>query len=222
MKLVHPDIDNQFFNDGRINVLTVENGRLFRELCETIKYQSEGMPGMFVLSEGDDILQLSKYCIYISDYFDLSLSDKKYIAKLHSMICADSDSKLSLQTAETISAFCALLDKLNSECDIPFMYDESVQLAAILKAFNVKPLTEYSSFLERLVSYIEAVISLTSVKIFCFVNLKANLAESELQQLYQYFHTSEIFVLLLESSFRNKRDDEWNVLIDNDLCEITA
>lgn len=173
-----------------------------------------------MLSENEEILSIAKYGLYISDYFNLDLSDRKYISKLYSMISEDSDSKFSIETADAISRFCALIDMFNSECEIPLSYDEATPLSSLLKAFNVKPQSEYSSYLEKFVSYIDAIGKLSSTKLFCFVNLKANFSDEEIEHLYQYFLSSEMFVFSIESSLRNKRIEEFNALIDNDLCEI--
>jgi CRISPR type II-A-associated protein Csn2 len=73
MKIVHSEIDTQFVFNGKINVLVVEDGRLFRKYSEEIFTQTQGGEGLFVLSEDDKILPISKYVfLYLRLFFSLS------------------------------------------------------------------------------------------------------------------------------------------------------
>jgi CRISPR-associated protein Csn2 len=220
MKIVHSEIDTQFVFNGKINVLVVEDGRLFRKYCEEIFTQTQGGEGLFVLSEDDKILPISKYAFCIYDYFFLCLDDKKYINKLYADLCATADEKFTQETAELMSGFDNFFEKLNAESDIPLEYTEEAPVAALLKCFGIKPLSVFPTFLEKLIAYIDGIRAFTATKLFCFINLKSFLSKEELALFYDYAKKNELSVILFESKCAEKNESEFTVVIDKDLCEI--
>lgn len=220
MKLVHNELESQFVFNGTLNVFIVENGSQFRAYCEDIINQINGQAGKFTLSEGEKEITFSKSVLCISDVFSISSNDKKLITKLYANLASLIDETLCNEFSEVIAEFCSLLDKLNASSDLALDYDADSAVSNILKAFNVRPFEDADSFLNKLISYMDAVRVLTSVKLFCFINLKQFLSNAEAAQFNDYLKKSETAVLFLESSLREAQDGEFRVLIDKELCEI--
>jgi CRISPR-associated protein Csn2 len=220
MKIVHSDIENQFVFNGKINTLVIEENHLFCQYCYSVYEQINEELGKFVLSDKDEILSFPKNVEILTDYFALSLNDKKFIAKLYKHLQGIANEKLYKNGNELTSLIVNFLEELNSESDYPIDYNIESGISEILKAFNVKLSADYSNILEKIIAYINALINLTSVKLIIFVNLKCFLSDDELKNLYQFIKYNEVSVLFLENSIRTKIDDEFIVVIDKDLCEI--
>jgi len=219
MKLVHTDLESQFIFDGNINILVVESGKVFREYCDDIRLQTEGETGQFTLSDGDAVLNFAKYACFIPEYFTLDICDKKTINKLYANLSGIIDEKFNNEASLLSEKIFELFDKINSESDVPVEYDVSSPFESILKAFGVRPQNDFTTFIEKLENYLNALVCLGGIKLFFFVNLRCFLSDIEYSEFCKYVRLSEINVFLLESSEKSKSEGEFIVIIDEDLCE---
>lgn len=84
MKLAHYYLDSLIeFEENTVNVLIIENGQKLRETVSMLILQSEGEQGDFIISEGLNILDFSKYTEVIINVFDLKFDTKKIVTKIN-------------------------------------------------------------------------------------------------------------------------------------------
>ncbi len=222
MKLVHYDLETSFdLSSDKVNVLVLESEKQFFNFCEELMNQYNGEDGRFCLSKGETIIPLSKAMSIVSDYFSLNCNDKKLVNKLYASLKDTVEQKFILEYQEILQRLANLCEKLNSECDVRLEYGEE-DVTNLLKSYGVKFIDDEPTLLSRLVNYMRILTSFSNVQCFVFINLKTFLCEDELLQLYKEAELNDIYLFLIENTFKRKLPQETTVIVDSDLCEILA
>lgn len=224
MKLVHPYIERQIiFDESKINVLTIENQKLFSEVVQEIISVLNGGNSKFVLSEGMDIINISKVGELCIDIFSCEINSKKAITKLYEILREKSvDEDMHLKTNQILSSIFSYTEDLIFEFgEYELSYNLDTDITNIFKAVDVKFDLSDKTYLEKLLDYVYINSEFLSKKLFIFVNLKSFLLEEELEEFYKMMFYKKINILLLESFEREyKFDCEEYYIIDKDLCQI--
>lgn len=224
MKLVHPYIERQIiFDENKINVLTIENQKLFSEVVEEIIAVLNGGNSKFVLSEGMDIINISKVGELCIDIFSCEINSKKTITKLYEILREKSvDEDMHLKTNQILSSIFSYTEDLIFEFgEYELSYNLDTDITTIFKALDVKFDLSDKTYLEKLLDYVYITSEFLSKKLFIFVNLKSFLLEEELEEFYKMMFYKKINILLLESFEREyKLGCEEYYIIDKDLCQI--
>lgn len=224
MKLVHPYIERQIiFDENKINVLTIENQKLFSEVVQEIIAVLNGGNSKFVLSEGMDIINISKVGELCIDIFSCEINSKKTITKLYEILREKSvDEDMHLKTNQILSSILSYTEDLIFEFgEYELSYNLDTDITNIFKALDVKFDLSDKTYLEKLLDYVYITSEFLSKKLFIFVNLKSFLLEEELEEFYKMMFYKKINILLLESFEREyKFDCEEYYIIDKDLCQI--
>lgn len=224
MKLVHPYIERQIiFDESKINILTIENQKLFSEVVQEIISVLNGGNSKFVLSEGMDIINISKVGELCIDIFSCEINSKKAITKLYEILREKSvDEDMHLKTNQILSSIFSYTEDLIFEFgEYELSYNLDTDITNIFKAVDVKFDLSDKTYLEKLLDYVYINSEFLSKKLFIFVNLKSFLLEEELEEFYKMMFYKKINILLLESFEREyKFDCEEYYIIDKDLCQI--
>lgn len=224
MKLVHPYIERQIiFDESKINILTIENQKLFSEVVQEIISVLNGGNSKFVLSEGMDIINIFKVGELCIDIFSCEINSKKAITKLYEILREKSvDEDMHLKTNQILSSIFSYTEDLIFEFgEYELSYNLDTDITNIFKAVDVKFDLSDKTYLEKLLDYVYINSEFLSKKLFIFVNLKSFLLEEELEEFYKMMFYKKINILLLESFEREyKFDCEEYYIIDKDLCQI--
>lgn len=224
MKLVHPYIERQLiFEEDKINVMVIENQKLFSELVEELMGAINGGDGKFVISEEMNIINLSKVGELCIDIFSCDINSKKAITKLYELLREKSvDEDMHLQTSQILNSLLSYAEDLIFEFgEYELSYNLDVDITTIFKALEVKFDLFNKSYLEKLLDYVYINSEFLSKKLFIFVNLKSFLLEEELEEFYKMMFYKKINILLLEGVEREyKFDCEEYHIIDKDLCQV--
>lgn len=97
---------------------------------------------------------------------------------------------------------------------------ENLTVTSLLKACGLKFATTDYTLPEQILSYVRLVRELIGEKLFIFVNLRAYLSDTKMEQLLHDLIGEKFNVLLLETVVRPKLSCERRLIIDQDLCEI--
>lgn len=222
MKLAHFDFESTFLLEvGKVNVLVIEKEQEFYSRCKEMYDQINGRDGGFCLSEGNNILPLSKMAVFFSDYLSLLINDKKNSAKLYSSLQKIVEQSFLYEYQEICAKISDLLQKLNAESECPIQFDGEDCLGGIFKSFGVG-VADGDTLLEQLQTYIHINNVFFNTKCFFFMNLKTILSESNLCLLYHEAALLGVNIFLLENTIKPKLDGEVVTVIDRDLCEIVV
>jgi CRISPR type II-A-associated protein Csn2 len=223
MTLSHCDLETIFeLNSGIINVLIVENESYFYKYCVELVKQINGEDGNFCLFNGDNKLSIAKTSVIFTEFFNISLNDKKVTTKLFAYLTELVNNKLIIEMTELKTLWAEIFAKLNAESDCQLDYDGGEDLTTLFKAFGVKIADDDDSLLAKIVTFINIFSSLVKIKNFFFVNLKSFLSADDLKKLYHESQLNEVNLFLLESCERTVLEGEKITIIDKDLCEIVV
>ncbi len=219
MKLTHCDIETIFTSD-KVNVITVENPRRYRQLYVELRDSIRLGEERFVLSEKDKIINLSRNAVFVDNPIELDFSDKKANNKLLAELSDIANEKYAEDVLEINSRFFSLLDKLNIESTIETDWNVDSPITAMFKAFGVMIADKADNGIERLIDYVTMLTHFLGIRLIAFANLKSFFETYELQELYKHLMYNGVMCMDIESGLKPKCDGEMNLVIDNDLCEI--
>jgi CRISPR-associated protein Csn2 len=222
MKLISKKFQKHIiFSENTINVIRIENSRLFTQIIEELMYQSEGNEGSFILSQENEILNIQKHIDIIYSPLMLEINQKRIVNKLYSTIRNYALMDFSLETMEIETSIYQYILSLVNNIEGPITLQDNFDINGLLKLFDVKFSFEESSLISRLYDYLKVAHYYSDTKCFVFINLKSYLNNDEIEALYQFVNLSKINVLLLESgSIDFLSEYEETLVIDKDLCEI--
>lgn len=201
-------------------LFVVENAKEYRKICCEFFDEFNGVQNSdFVLSEGIELLQMSKNILLFSDYFSLDINNKRIITEINNKV---QDYLKEYDCMEKICQINKMILEINDEIlnnfDFKVSYDEEFGVEKLIKISNYR-ISQSNDFIEKLMAYTKIYVSLKPVKLVVFLGLAQFLTNDEIQTLMKNIEYLGVGVLLVE---RNdcKLESFQRILIDNDLCEI--
>lgn len=223
MKLSHPIFEFPIeFNENTINVLVVENQKIFTDFIMDLLNQTTGKSGEFVLSENIDSLNISKELDLIIDIFSIDLNQKKILTKLYSILKNKAmDGEHYLATMDIISNISRYLEEIIETIEYPLLYTNEFDIGLIFKVVDLRLNDEYESLFDKITNYISIMREIAGISCFVFVNLKSFISDIEIAEIYKFAFYQKINIILLESTYKDVMNPYETIrIIDTDLCEI--
>jgi len=222
VKLMHPMLSSPIvFSEDRIQVLTIENTPLFREIVFELTQQMEDEAGRFVLSKNDRPLDCGVCLQVISDYVHLNTVEKRIQNKLIAALLVQAQDEMPEDTLHFTREVQRYLGKLAAIADYPVSYEQSDNLTEMLKAMEFRVDLKDLPAHEALYEYISLCHRVLKDPCFVLVHAKAFFSPDELRQIYDMVRYKKYNLLLLEShQYPVILDGEEHRLIDDDLCEL--
>lgn len=223
MKLTHPLFSSPIrFRENRVPVLVVEEPASFRRLALDLIGQSEGCDGEFVLSRNDCCLNCGDSLRVFQDYAHLEAVDRRIQTKALSALLRAAQEALPGEALRLSRELQEYLAKLALLSDAPVAYEQSENLASLLKAMDFRVdlggLTPCEALLEQLL------LAKRFLKEPCLILVHARtyFSAEEMRQLYAMAQYHKLHLMLLEARAPEPPlPDEELRLFDRDLCELT-
>ena len=209
-------------DENQVNTLVLENPAIFSEFLQNLISQLEGNEGELILSEGDKIYPISKTVAFLANPLSVDCNEKKIITKLYKElednVKNDMYEKYSIFHSEVLN----FLERIVNTVPYHLQMDIDINIAALLKAYNVKVAETDVEPLERLIDYLRALRSICGIQVMIILNLKQFFTKSQLQQLYEFCYYQKIYLIQLEGRKTYTIEGEKYVIIDEDMCMIEA
>lgn len=223
MKLVHPDYLFQInMQESFITKLVIENPKVFSAVVQELMQQIEGGEGRFVLSDNNEIIEISENVFYIIDPFSLDINQKKVLTKIYSLLKDEIIStELFLKTNQLFSEMKLYMEEIIEIVDYPLTYLDEIDINMFFKFMNVRVESLDGDILEQLIDYIKIMQQVLGYSVVVLINIKAYLETSEIVQLYKFASYQKISLIMIESNEDGDGiADERVYIIDKDCCEI--
>lgn len=223
MRIIHQEhnigID---FEEGYVEVLCVENPKVLAMLVDDLLRQIEGGTGGWILSEKEKVLLLSKHMAGIINPFALDCNERKILNKIYSEFVEIASNEYPVETAELNGKIVDYLDMLFQRSAYHLDMQTDLDIAGILKLYDVKMEIESKELIERIIDYLRALHYICKIDMFAFVHLKEYLTEEELGALYEFANYEKLSLLFIESRYGGclKYEKWW--IYDKDLCMINV
>lgn len=215
------------FSDDFVEVLQVENTRLFTGIVNSIYKMSIGIedniPEKVVLEENNKILSFEKESLFVMDFMNFDFGQKKIQNALYHYV--EDVYNLEYERLEQFQTTISNLnlDMLDILIELPFEYEckENIAVVDYLKMTNLKIKQQgEESVLERLQMIIDSINYFHLAKMLILVNVKTFLDKEEQKELYKYSKYKKVNLLLLESGKEVAPIEYERILfVDNDFDE---
>lgn len=222
MKLVSNRYQQQIdFDFYPVYFLVIENSQEYLKVVEEFYSECNGNDeSQFVLSNNSEIISISKNCLFVHNYFDLDINNKKIINEINNRVEKVLPTNNFVEDFYKLNKlFVEINDKIVDCFDIELEYDTDLTFDKFIKMSSYKIATQ-SKFVDRLVSYIKMYCALKKTKLIIFVGLSSFLSKNELELFIKELKYLELNCLLIEPSLKYNLENVGRIIIDEDLCEI--
>lgn len=222
MKLVNNRYQRHLdFDKYSSHFLIIENAKEYLKVVkEMYDEYVHGIESEFVLSDNGKIIDIAKNCLFLHEYFDLDINNKKIISEINSRV---SHIFSNLDLAEDFYAlnqiFININDKIVDNFDFKLDYDSEMSPDKLIKMANFR-VSDQASFAEKLMNYIKIYSNLKKTKLVIFVGISQFLTQDELETFIKQLEYLELKCLLIEPYEKYTTKSAGKIIIDNDLCEI--
>lgn len=209
------------FRENKVNLLVIENKKLFANFVRDFTVQSRGEEGEILLSDDVSDLDFEKHAEVIADYFSLDFNGKKLSSKLITELKQSALYGFAEETGELLGLLNSFGSKVISSVEFPLEWETVDDIGAVLKLFDYRLNVSSENYLEMLVYYMEICNHFLKKDIFVLVNLKSYFEIDEIKLLYkEAFFRKWNLIVLEPSSSGALQGYEDIVIIDKDICEI--
>ena len=199
--------------------LVVENVELLRTIILQLKFQINNKIGDFILSDNDEILDISKNILLITDVFEISGLSKQLKNKLQQYVESSYDNDDLYQ--DVYQKLIEFGNDLTNSSPYPLCFNQEISKFDIIKLLDIQFEHNYSSLLEEVIDYIDIFSQIIKTKLFVFVSLRSFLTDEEFNNFMKIMVYKGIRVLLIERYLSLDSGINNNVhIIDKDLCVI--
>ncbi len=211
-----PIILNQQFHYSII----IENPHLIQNFVMSLKNQIEYGDELLVYSTNDESKQSLPEACFITDLFNLSLSDKKILNSLYKNIEHNYLQTRNDKYNEICNTILKFLNEMEDVIDLKIDYSNTFTMSSILKMADVKLIDDSSSLLELLVNYIKTLNELNNINLIFVINLNSCFDNNELTLLYKELDLMKVDLINIAYSYKKPLNNDKIIVIDDDLCEI--
>lgn len=207
------------FVENKVNVLCVENQRLFRLICDSfINDQTE--ENKIIFSENYQPYKAKGNICVVFDYFRLSYSSS-LIKKIYEQIEKFCVRELPTETVQLKTHIVKYMESIVKAFDFDFDFNYDINIVELLKTVDFKPNLETNDILNVLLDYILILNKYVPQKCFVLLNLHLYYSEKELELFYKDIINNHINLLVIENKMSFNKCLQENIIVyDNDFCEI--
>ena len=176
--------------------LVVENVELLRTIILQLKFQINNKIGDFILSDNDEILDISKNILLITDVFEISGLSKQLKNKLQQYVESSYDNDDLYQ--DVYQKLIEFGNDLTNSSPYPLCFNQEISKFDIIKLLDIQFEHNYSSLLEEVIDYIDIFSQIIKTKLFVFVSLRSFLTDEEFNNFMKIMDYKGIRILLIE------------------------
>lgn len=211
-------IDFDFFNNY---VLAIENSNEYLKVLQEIFNETNGIENSeFVLSDNGETLKFSKAAIFIYDYLNLDINNRKIINEINAQVLELLKNHDNTEDFFKINQiFIDINDKLLNEFDFKLNYDSELTFEKFIKLSNYHIDLE-ANLADRIVSYIKIYSCLKDIKLVIFTGLFEIFSKEEVEKIVKQIEYFDLKCLLIEPYIKYDFKSFGRIVVDADLCEI--
>ena len=221
MKLINADLLLSIDLDENIPTQwVIEKPSLMAEVVSEIFEQCQNGSGSYILSDDQKELPMERWAEIIVNPFLIDFNSRKIQNRLYNELI-DAGEGYVEDKSYIQSLIIGYLDKLIQE--VPYQMITSnleIELAKLLKMYEVRLEPQYSTLLEKLVEYSKVLTRLLEVHFLVLVNICSYLETDELKEFMQMCSYLKLHILLIESEEKRLPIPSRTYIIDRDLCWI--
>lgn len=207
-------------HENTVASIVCENPSVFQELIVNLRNLFYEEKSCWILSEknGERIKTNKMDVIYSPFCFEINTT--KFLNKVHKDLVDIINNELFEQQQNISKEFLELIDLASNKLSYCIEIQPECNVKDILKAYSVVLEEGYGSLLEKLVTYIKLSASIHQSKCLFLIDIKRYLTKKEVIDLYQEAFYQKLYLILIESKYEEKLENENVVIIDKQKCVI--
>lgn len=207
------------FGENPIQLLVLENKKLFRQVCDAFQHELE--ENYFIFSKDYKPFSFAKKGMFLPDPLRLPLRDKKLLTKTNAELENIANEKMYLELLELQEHLMAFAERLSAETEFAFSFTDEISASSWLKLLDFTPrYEERESDLENMLLFLQLCQKYLWIQCFVLTNLYVYFTPEELEPFLKSAALHQISLLLLESSIPAAISVAQISIVDKDLCEI--
>lgn len=206
-------------DDLSILTLVCENKGLLFDYCDYLFNEFIGKERYWKLEIDNQVEELFDKGDFIPNYFQLDLNSKRNVNALYKILKKLYYEKLSDSIKDLKEKALSIVKEIALDFDIELSVSNEIKEDDLFKIMNLQFSDEGLSYKEKLIKYIFITNELRGVNIFFVVDFHRYFSDGEANEILKELSYRKIKLVNLEhdQSFA-KYDDEFLLLVDQDLC----
>lgn len=208
-------------NDNQVNVLEIENKKLFYKLIKDLfRIEQEGnIDEVIMYDDGIKEISLDKKIKVVVDFFNIDTLSKREITLLEKRITEEMTQTDISKIKQNYLKILEIYRRTISSIDLPLKIEEKPDPNILIKNYDLSIHIKHE-LLEDLLTFLDIEKELFHHTIIFFVNLKTYLTKEELIEIYKYAIYNKIKIILIDSkSYGVTIEYERKLIIDENLDE---
>lgn len=203
-----------------ISTLVIENPVFYRNFILDLKAQLVNCSSRFVLSEDNELLNISKSVEFVSDIFEINFDARFFVSKLY-QLALDECNISQTNTTEIIEKINELASGIVTGLPCEANYNPISDISPIIKQLGFHIDVSDLSLPERIIEYLCFLNNYSEKRLYVILNLKSALSSEEFTEFTKLVNYKKLSVLLIENHISGySYENEYVRIIDKDLCEI--
>lgn len=221
MRITNREFDFVIEVDENTSVSIVcENPKIFYEMIEDSIKLIKSNESNWVISEKDGSRIDSKQIDVIVSPFCFDINSKRLLGNVQKEIETCIYENFIEEIDYINNAFIRILEDISLRLSYEIDYNIECDVKDLIKIYDLKLSYESSSLLGKLSIYIKLLAMSLNVKLLFLVDIKRYLTAHEILNLYKEARYWKIQLVIMESRFIDKLENEKVIIIDMDRCII--
>lgn len=221
MRITNREFDFVIEADENTSVSIVcENPKIFYEMIEDSIKLIKSNESNWVISEKDGSRIDSKQIDVIVSPFCFDINSKRLLGNVQKEIETCIYENFIEEIDYINNAFIRILEDISLRLSYEIDYNIECDVKDLIKIYDLKLSYESSSLLGKLSIYIKLLAMSLNVKLLFLVDIKRYLTAHEILNLYKEARYWKIQLVIMESRFIDKLENEKVIIIDMDRCII--
>ena len=208
--------------ENEISSIVIESPRLFRSFVQDLIEGVEHGAGSFILSDGGEKLKLSESVDVLQTFVPFTLNSKAMSAALLKRVERIAlMPERRLATAKVMSDLLRYVEELL--LDIPHEVEcEKGTIGAVLKGLGLRFVEDLEDYPNLVMGYLRLAREFLGIRLSVWINARSYLSDEELMGLLDVASSEKLAVLLVDGVAKKALPHERRLLVDEDLCELSA
>ena len=218
MKIVRPYFfEPILIEEGISETLIIENNACFRKVVDDLVEQAETDIGDYVISEGNDILSVSKSSMIITDPSHIDFDARPLKSKLNQVIAKEYNENNHIELLVKVNQLGA---EICNNSRFPLTFNMNLALADLIKWLDLG--IDHSSLnqIEKIFEFINICPELLSKSLIITIGLKDLFDDEEYFEFEKMIRYKQVRLLYVEHRIHEFDDILHRRIIDEDLCVI--
>lgn len=221
MRITNREFDFVIEADENTSVSIVcENPKIFYEMIEDSIKLIKSNESNWVISEKDGSRIDSKQIDVIVSPFCFDINSKRLLGNVQKEIETCIYENFIEEIDYINNAFIRILEDISLRLSYEIDYNIECDVKDLIKIYDLKLSYESGSLLGKLSIYIKLLAMSLNVKLLFLVDIKRYLTAHEILILYKEARYWKIQLVIMESRFIDKLENEKVIIIDMDRCII--